>query len=93
MKYEVVGLGTRAAALHGLGRTREAIRDLQTAVLVARRFGDPAQFVRATSGLLALDGDDALRREASAVTARIASALPDARMRGAVVTGQWSVFG
>jgi tetratricopeptide (TPR) repeat protein len=85
VKYEVVGLGTRAAALHGLGRTREAIRDFQTAVLLARRFGDPAQFVRAASGLLALDGDDALRREASAVTARIASAY-----RMLACAAQWS---
>jgi tetratricopeptide (TPR) repeat protein len=93
VKYEVVGLGTRAAALHGLGRTREAIRDLQTAVPLARRVGDPAQFLRAASGLLALDGDDALASEASAATARIARALPDARMQSAVLTGHWSALG
>jgi tetratricopeptide (TPR) repeat protein len=93
VKYEVIGLGTRAAALHGLGRTREAIRDLRTAVALARRVGDPAQFMRAASGLLALDGDDALAREASAVKKRIAHALPEARMRDAVVRGCWSAGG
>jgi len=62
-------------------------------VPLARKVGDPAQFVRAASGLLALDGDDALAAEASAAMARIARALPDARMRHAVLTGQWSVFG
>ena len=93
VKYEVVGLGTRAAALHGLGRTRDALRDLQTAVPLARRVGDPAQFLRAASGLLALDGDDALASEASAVKARIARSLPDARMCDAAITGRWSAFG
>jgi DNA-binding SARP family transcriptional activator/tetratricopeptide (TPR) repeat protein len=93
VKYEVVGLGTRAAALNSLGRTREAIRDLQTAVALARQVGDPAQFLRAASGLLVLDGHDALANEARAAAARIAGALPDACMRNAVVTGHWSAFG
>ena len=93
VKYEVVGLGTRTAALHGLGRTRAAIRELRTAVLLARQFGDPAQFLRVASGLLSLAGDDALAAEASAVSAQVARALPDGRMRDAVVTGHWSVIG
>jgi tetratricopeptide (TPR) repeat protein len=93
VKYEVVGLGTRAAALHGLGRTRAAIRELHTAVLLARQFGDPAQFLRVASGLLSLAGDDALATEARAVSAQVARALPDACMRDAVLTGHWSVIG
>jgi hypothetical protein len=93
VKYEVVGLGTRSAALNSLGRTREAIHDLQTAVALARQVGDPAQFLRAASGPLVLDGDDALASEARAATARIASALPDACLRNAVVAGHWSALG
>jgi hypothetical protein len=62
-------------------------------VTLARRVGDPAQFLRAASGLLALDGDDALADEANGARMRIARALPDARMRDAVVMGHWSVFG
>jgi DNA-binding SARP family transcriptional activator/tetratricopeptide (TPR) repeat protein len=93
VKYEVVGLGTRAAALHGLGQTRDAIRELHTAVQLARQFGDPAQFLRVASGLLSLAGDDPLATEASAISAQVAQALPDPRMRAAVVNGHWSVIG
>jgi len=93
VKYEVLGLGTRAAALHGLGRTRAAIRELQVAVPLARRVGDPAQFVRAASGLLAFDGEESLAAEAEAARSRITTNLPDTGMREGVLAGNWSVFG
>ena len=82
VKYRVLGLGTRAEALRALGRAREAIADLRSAVALARPVGDPTLFLRAATGLLAVDGDDALAAEATTTAERIARALPDARTRG-----------
>ncbi len=81
VKYEALGLGTRAWALDGLGRTKKAIADLRQAVRLARRTGDPAMLLRAATALLAIDGDDALAAESRAVVERIAAALPDDEMR------------
>jgi len=81
IKYEAAGLGTRAKALHALGRTREAIADLQRAVQLVRPAGDPAMFLRAAAELLAVDGNDALAVETSTVADRISRALPNADMR------------
>src|SRR5262249_55979662 len=81
VKYEVLGLGTRAAALHALGRTHESVACLRSAVTLARRMGDAPLFLRAAVPLLELDGDDALAAEAAATAQRIASALDDQRMR------------
>ena len=78
---EVLGLTTRAQALVALGRANEAIADLGTAVALARPVGDPALFLRAAAGLLAIDGDDALAAEGHAATDRIVAALPDPEMR------------
>jgi tetratricopeptide (TPR) repeat protein len=76
-KYEALGLITRAQALHGLGRTRDAVIDARQAVVVARHTGDPALTIQALDVLLALDGDDASAAEARALDARIFSELPD----------------
>ncbi len=81
VKYEAAGLGTRARALHALGRTREAITDLRRAVQLARPTGDPAMLLRTIAELLVLDGDDALAAEASRVADRIANALPTGPIR------------
>jgi tetratricopeptide (TPR) repeat protein len=81
VKYEAAGLGTRARALHALGRTREAIPDLRRAVQLVRPTGDPAMFLRAAVGLLAIEGDDALAAETLTVADRIARALPNEDMR------------
>ena len=81
VKYEVAGLQVRAQALALLGRQREAVQHLQRAVELARGTRDPAMFVRAAAALLAIDGTDALLAEARSAAARIAAALPDARMR------------
>jgi hypothetical protein len=64
-----------------LGRQLAAIVDLQTAVKQARRTGDPAMYVRAAAGLLAIDGSDVLLAEARAAVARIAEALPNVEMQ------------
>jgi tetratricopeptide (TPR) repeat protein len=81
VKYHAVGLETRAGALAGLGRTREAIADLHNAVELTRPSGDPAMFLRAAAALLKLEGDDALLAEAWAAAQRMAAALPNDEMR------------
>ena len=81
LKYEALGLGTRAQALNRLGRGKDAVADLRRAVELARSLGDPAVFLRAATALLAVDGDDALAAEARATAERIARALPDAELR------------
>jgi tetratricopeptide (TPR) repeat protein len=93
VKYEALGLGTRAVALHHIGRTREAIGSARRAVELSRPVGDPALFLRSASGLLVLDADDALAAEAGATKARIASAVTDARVRDSVIRGKWSLSG
>ncbi len=82
VKYQVIGLTTRAQALRALGRTKEAIADLSRAVTLARPVGDPALFLRPAAELLAVDGDDSLAAEAGTAVQRILGALPDADMRG-----------
>ena len=81
VKYEVLGLGTRAQALNRLGRGNEAATDLRRAVELARALGDPAVFLRAATMLLALDGSDPLAARAHATAERIARTLPDAELR------------
>ena len=80
-KYEALGLIARVHALHGLGRTHDAVADARDAVSVARGTTDPALLLLALDTLLALDGDDASADEARALDARIASALPDESLR------------
>ncbi len=81
MKYEVAGLETRAKAWKELNRTHEAVVELRTAIDLARRMGDPAMFLRVSSTLLAIEGDDLLLSEARAAAQRILAALPDEGMR------------
>jgi hypothetical protein len=50
-------------------------------VALARPTADLALFLRAATGLIAIDGDDALADEAQEVMARIAANLPDPDMR------------
>ena len=81
VKYQVVGLTTRAQALIDLNRTKEAIADLRAAVALARPTEDSALFLRAAAGLIGIDGDDTLADEAQAAVDRIAENLPDPHMR------------
>ncbi len=81
VKYQVIALTTRAQAMIELDRKKEAISDLRAAVTLARPTEDLALFLRAATGLIAIDGDDALADEAQAVVARIAESLPDPDMR------------
>jgi tetratricopeptide (TPR) repeat protein len=75
VKYEALGLWTRARALHARGRTNEAVLDLQNAIVLARRLRDPALVLRVASVLLQIDGNDALAREAAALIDQIRTAL------------------
>src|SRR5262249_48071312 len=81
VKYQALGLKTRAQALAALGRTREAIVDLRGAVDLTRPTGDPAMFFQVAAALLDVEGDDALAREAYATAQRISAALPNDEMR------------
>ncbi len=84
VKYQALGLGSRAGALHGLGRTKEAIEDLREALGLAQAIGAPALCVRLAADLLRLAGDDALAGEARAVVERIlaeVAEIPDPELR------------
>jgi tetratricopeptide (TPR) repeat protein len=80
-KYVVAGLETRGKSFAALGRVHEALDDFRRAVQLARAMGDPALLLRASSSLLATEGDDALLSEARATARRIISELPNAEMR------------
>ena len=80
-KYQVLGLVTRAQALAQRTRTDEARADLQKAVHVARRLGDPALLLRGVSAQLELDGDDALVAEARSTAQAILARLPTSDLR------------
>jgi ATP/maltotriose-dependent transcriptional regulator MalT len=80
-KYEALSLVARARALIGLGRTREAIPHLRSAVDLTRKIGDPALFLRPAAALLSVAGDDALLAEAREAVGRVLGALSDEAMR------------
>ena len=81
MKYETLGLVTRAQALHALGRTREAIADARRSVEIARATIDPALLLTALDTMLRIEGNDESAAEARSVSDRILIALPDETMR------------
>jgi tetratricopeptide (TPR) repeat protein len=81
LKYEVLGLMTRAHVLGALGRSRDAATELRRAVALARTVADPALLVRASAALLLVDGDDALVADASRALQQIADAMPAPDMR------------
>jgi tetratricopeptide (TPR) repeat protein/predicted Ser/Thr protein kinase len=81
IKYEALGHISAARALRALGRTREAIAHARDALAIARPTSDPALVLWALNVLLALDGDDALAREARTVSDAIRLELPDDAMQ------------
>jgi hypothetical protein len=80
LKYQALGLMTRGRALIGMGRTFDGVIDLREALGSARRIGDPSLVVRASSRLLAVEGDDALAAIRAGELERIRTALPDSTM-------------
>jgi tetratricopeptide (TPR) repeat protein len=77
LKYQARGLEIRARALAALGRVHEAIALLQRGMDLVRATTDPALFLRATTALLSLAGDDMLFAEARTRAQAIALALPN----------------
>ncbi|HEY3290908.1 MAG TPA: hypothetical protein VGK87_12325, partial [Anaerolineae bacterium] len=81
VKYQALGLNTRAQALIALGRTSEAIVELRNALELTRPTGDVAMFTRIAANLLAIAVDESLAREAHAKVQRIVAELPNDEMR------------
>jgi tetratricopeptide (TPR) repeat protein/predicted Ser/Thr protein kinase len=81
LKYEILGLVTRAQARHALTETSAARDDATTAVGLARTLGDPAVLLSSLNTLLAIDGTDALAAEARAFAARIVEHVDDRQLR------------
>jgi tetratricopeptide (TPR) repeat protein len=81
VKFQVLGLKTRAQALAALGRIDDATVDLRNALAFSRSIGDPALIVKVAASLLAIERDDALAREAYGIVQRISAALPNDEMR------------
>jgi tetratricopeptide (TPR) repeat protein len=81
VKYQTLGLQTRAGALLALGGKPEAIATLRQALALARPSGDPAMLVRIAGALLAIEGDEELAGEARETAERIRAALPDDAVR------------
>ena len=81
VKYQALGHITAARALRALGRTHEAIAHARDALAIARPISDPALLLWALNVLHALDGDDALAREARTGSDAIRLELPDEAMQ------------
>lgn len=88
LKYQALGLRSRACGLQGVGREREAIGELRRAVALARPVGDPALLVQVATPLLALAGDDALLAEVRAAAERIVAATPNDAVKQAFLAAE-----
>jgi tetratricopeptide (TPR) repeat protein len=88
LKYEALALQIRGAALHRMGRTKEAIESLRMAVNRAQTLDDPALLLRVAEPLIALDGDEDLSRRARAAVHRILANLTDETMRRCVLDAE-----
>jgi tetratricopeptide (TPR) repeat protein len=86
-KYRVLGLATRGRALVERGNRKEALADLNTALVLARTIADPSLFLRVAAALLPTFGDDALLAETRATAERLVRVLPDGRSRLAFERG------
>ena len=80
LKYEALGLATRARARHRLG-LRQSVDDAHGAVHVARSLADPAVLLECLGLLLELDGSDALLAEARQTAHSILGALSHESLR------------
>jgi len=85
LKYEALGLATKARASHRLG-ARSALQDARAAAHTARRLADPAVLLDCLIVLLEIEGSDALREEARQTTHSILRAVSDESLRSAFVT-------
>jgi tetratricopeptide (TPR) repeat protein len=81
IKYEALGLGTRARARSKLGQMPGAIEDAARAVAIARKLGDPALLVDMLALYLALEGNDPLATEARQTIEQVLSKLSNQHLR------------
>ena|SRR5215831_9087726 len=81
LKYEALGLATRARARTKLGELPAAIEDAASAVNLARRLADPSVLINALAVHLQIDGNDALLNEARGSVDGVVGALTDERLR------------
>lgn len=81
VKYEILALSVQGAALHSLGRTKEALPPLRRAVELARGLGDPALLLRAGASVAAIEGAEDAADKAREAAQRVVSALPDGPLR------------
>jgi tetratricopeptide (TPR) repeat protein len=82
LKYEVLGLATRARARLGV-EARAAIVDARAAITLARNLGDPAVRLDCLGLLLDIDGSDAILDEAVQTVYGIVSAVTQPTLRSA----------
>ena len=80
LKYEALGLATRARARYRAGLLR-AVDDARGAVHVARSLADPAVLLECLGVLLELDGSDAVLAEARQTARSILGALSQGTLR------------
>jgi tetratricopeptide (TPR) repeat protein len=80
-RYRILGLQVRGLARAKLGDRDGSLADLRTSITEARALGDLATVLRAMRAMLTSQADAALEQEATALTARIAAALPTDAMR------------
>lgn len=85
LKYEALGLVTRARAARRLG-ARSAVRDARAAVDAGRRLADPAVLLDCLIVLLEIEGTDALLDEARRTAQTIVRAVSDETLRSAFLT-------
>ena len=81
VKYEALGLATRARARGELAQMPLAIEDASRAVTLARNLGDPAVLIDALALQLTLDGNDALASEAKRTVDQVLTKLSNPRLR------------
>ncbi len=75
---EALGLATRALALHGLGKTQDALDELEQAAGCATTTGDPALQFRILAARLAIEPTEAVAQRGAALAASIEREIPDA---------------
>jgi tetratricopeptide (TPR) repeat protein len=80
LKYEALGLATRAAAERQL-RRKAATADAQAAIEVARRLDDPAVLLHCLTVRLEIDGSKDVLAEAQRTVQRMLTAVSDERLR------------
>ena len=81
VKYEALGLITRARARMKTGDIASAVQDASSAVEIARRLGDPSVLLEALTAHLDVEGNDVLLGEARSSIDKVLQGLSDERLR------------